>query len=81
VGRIVLGVGVGRSKKKALASGIRWDDFKTRIEKMREDLQIILKMWIEDRATFEGEYYSISNAPLYPKPIQKPHPLIWLNHL
>ena len=76
-GRIVLGVGVGRSKEEALAYGIRWDDFRTRIEKMREGLQIILKMWIEDRATFRGKHYSVSDAPLYPKPIQKPHPPIW----
>ncbi|MCP4195651.1 MAG: LLM class F420-dependent oxidoreductase [Proteobacteria bacterium] len=47
-----------------------------RIKAMREALIIIIKMWTERRASFEGEYYSIRQAILEPKPLQKPRPPI-----
>jgi alkanesulfonate monooxygenase SsuD/methylene tetrahydromethanopterin reductase-like flavin-dependent oxidoreductase (luciferase family) len=44
---------------------------------MLEGLEIILKLWKEDKATYNGKYYKIYNAPFWPKTIQKPHPPIW----
>ncbi len=35
-------------------------------------------MWTEERATYEGRYYSVKDAICAPKPIQKPHPPIWI---
>jgi len=35
-------------------------------------------MWTEERATFSGKYYTIKDAVCDPKPIQKPHPRIWI---
>jgi len=51
---------------------------RTRIRRLEEALQIVKKLWSEDKATFTGKYYRIEDAFCYPKPIQKPHPPIWV---
>ncbi len=45
---------------------------------LREALQVISAMWTQDRAEFEGRYYQIRGAINEPKPVQKPHPPIWI---
>jgi len=76
-GRINFGVGAGWFKNEAISYGFDWENHKERITKMLEGLEIILKLWKEDRVTYNGKYYKIYNAPFWPKPIQKPHPPIW----
>jgi alkanesulfonate monooxygenase SsuD/methylene tetrahydromethanopterin reductase-like flavin-dependent oxidoreductase (luciferase family) len=76
-GRINFGVGAGWFKNEAISYGFDWENHKERITKMLEGLEIILKLWKEDKATYNGKYYKIYNAPFWPKPIQKPHPPIW----
>jgi len=76
-GRAILGVGAGWHKEEALAYGVKWGSHKERIEKMLEGLKIILSLWSEEKATFKGKYYQVSNAPFWPKPVQKPHPPVW----
>lgn len=49
-----------------------------RIEKMVEGLEIIRRMMREQRVTFKGQYYQVEEALCEPKPLQKPHPPIWL---
>ena len=43
-----------------------------------EALEIIVKAWTRDRFTYEGQYYQIPEVSVLPKPIQKPHPAIYL---
>jgi alkanesulfonate monooxygenase SsuD/methylene tetrahydromethanopterin reductase-like flavin-dependent oxidoreductase (luciferase family) len=43
-----------------------------------EALQVITAMWTEPYASFEGNHYKISGAINEPKPVQKPHPPIWI---
>jgi len=50
----------------------------TRIRKLEEAAKIIKLMWSEEQATFSGKYYKIKNAVCDPKPVQKPHPKIWI---
>lgn len=76
-GRTILGVGAGWHKEEAIANGIKWGSHKERIEKMLEGLKIILSLWSQKKATFKGKYYQVSDAPFWPKPVQKPHPPIW----
>jgi len=40
-----------------------------------EGLQIMARLWREDRVTFEGEYYQLNDATIAPKPVQQPLPL------
>lgn len=76
-GRAVLGVGAGWYREEAVSYGIRWGSHKQRIERMLEGLEIILKLWLEEKATFQGKHYRVCEAPFWPKPVQKPHPPIW----
>jgi len=49
-----------------------------RIGRLDEAINVIKLMWTEEQATFQGTYYRIQNAVCDPKPIQKPHPRIWI---
>jgi alkanesulfonate monooxygenase SsuD/methylene tetrahydromethanopterin reductase-like flavin-dependent oxidoreductase (luciferase family) len=48
------------------------------MRRLEEAVQIIRKMWTEERANFGGKFYQIRNAYCNPKPIQKPHPPIMI---
>jgi alkanesulfonate monooxygenase SsuD/methylene tetrahydromethanopterin reductase-like flavin-dependent oxidoreductase (luciferase family) len=50
----------------------------TRISQLAEAIQIIRKIWLEDKASFEGQHYTIKELVSFPKPVQKPHPTIWV---
>ena len=75
-GRLFMGIGAAWNEEEAKAYGIPFPHTKERLERLDEAVQIIQKMWTEDRTTFEGKYYQIENALCNPKPIQKPHPKI-----
>jgi alkanesulfonate monooxygenase SsuD/methylene tetrahydromethanopterin reductase-like flavin-dependent oxidoreductase (luciferase family) len=45
---------------------------------LREALQVVKAMWTQEQATFEGNYYHLRGAINEPKPVQKPHPPIWI---
>jgi len=49
-----------------------------RTRKLDEAAKIIRLMWTREQATFTGRYYRIKNVVCDPKPIQKPHPRIWI---
>jgi alkanesulfonate monooxygenase SsuD/methylene tetrahydromethanopterin reductase-like flavin-dependent oxidoreductase (luciferase family) len=79
-GRLEFGIGAGTStSKEYFAYGIPFEKPAERIERLREALHIIKKLWIEEKPTFQGRYYTITNAFCYPKPFQKPHPPIWIS--
>jgi hypothetical protein len=49
-----------------------------RVGRLSEALQIIRSLWTQERTTFAGRYYQLSQAIANPKPIQQPHPPIWV---
>lgn len=66
-GRVVLGVGSGESLNE-VPLGTEWPDGKERFARLKEAVQLIQKLWTEDRVTFEGQFYQTSNATIYDKP-------------
>jgi alkanesulfonate monooxygenase len=76
-GRVILGVGVGWFSEEFRSYGIGWDSFQVRVAKTIEGVIVIKKLWIEDSPSYDGRFYRIRNAPLWPKPVQKPHPPIY----
>jgi alkanesulfonate monooxygenase SsuD/methylene tetrahydromethanopterin reductase-like flavin-dependent oxidoreductase (luciferase family) len=44
---------------------------------LQETMRMVPKMWTQDRFTWQSRYFSIENAPIIPKPLQKPHPPMW----
>jgi len=77
-GRLEFGIGAGWCEEECAAYGIPFPKAGIRINQLREAVQVIKKMWIEDETSFEGKYYAIKKAICYPKPLQKPHPPIWV---
>jgi phthiodiolone/phenolphthiodiolone dimycocerosates ketoreductase len=73
-GRATLGVGIGEAMN-LLPFGIA---LKKPVGKTRETVSLIRKLWTEDSVDYEGEYYTLKEAFLHPKPVQKPHPPIWI---
>ncbi|HJX24071.1 MAG TPA: LLM class flavin-dependent oxidoreductase [Candidatus Bathyarchaeia archaeon] len=76
-GRAILGAGIGWNEKEFTAYGFGWDDFKTRAEKSKEAIELILRLWTEERASYQGKYYSLNEAVSRPRPVQRPHPPVW----
>ncbi|MEM1586971.1 MAG: LLM class flavin-dependent oxidoreductase [Candidatus Bathyarchaeia archaeon] len=78
-GRVIAGFGVGFYPPEFInySPTHSFDDDRTRIEKFEEGVQLILRLWTEDKVTFNGKYYRLRDAVLQPKPKQKPHPPLW----
>ena len=74
-GRIISGLGLGWSKDEYQASNI---PFTNRGERADEFIQVMKKIWTDDVVEFKGKYYKIPASKIDPKPIQKPHMLIYL---
>jgi len=74
-GRVLLGAGAGWSKVE-FDGYSEWLGAKKRVDKTIEALDIIKRLWTEDKVSHESEFYSIKEAVLEPKPVQKPYPKI-----
>jgi len=77
-GRLILGIGAGWYRHEYEAYGYEYPDTPDRLRMLRESLQVIKAMWTQDEATFDGRFYRIRGAVNEPKPVQKPHPPIWI---
>jgi F420-dependent oxidoreductase-like protein len=73
-GRLLLGMGAGWQQNEHEAYGIPFYTMRERLERLDEACEVILSLWTKHRANFKGQYYQLSDAPLEPKPVQKPHP-------
>ncbi len=67
-GRAILGIGTGESMNEVPATGMEWPKFKERFGRLRESVELMRRLWNEDRVTFEGEYYRTESATIYDKP-------------
>jgi probable F420-dependent oxidoreductase len=77
-GRIILGAGVGWHRPE-FDGFSRWLETKDRITCTKEGLEIMRRLWTESAPlNFDGKFIHVKGAIIEPKPIQKPHPPIWL---
>jgi alkanesulfonate monooxygenase SsuD/methylene tetrahydromethanopterin reductase-like flavin-dependent oxidoreductase (luciferase family) len=72
-GRLDFGIGAGWYEHEFHAFGYDFPDGPTRLRQLRDAVQIILKMWTDDEAVFEGKYHQVHGAINQPKGVQKPH--------
>jgi alkanesulfonate monooxygenase SsuD/methylene tetrahydromethanopterin reductase-like flavin-dependent oxidoreductase (luciferase family) len=77
-GRLILGIGAGWYQSEYEAYGYDYPETPERLRMLREALQVLKAMWTEEKAHFEGRYYNVRAAINEPKPVQKPHPPIWI---
>ena len=77
-GRLILGLGAGWYQPEYEAYGYEYPDTPERLRMLREALQVLKEMWTQDETRFEGRHYRLRGAINEPKPVQKPHPPIWI---
>jgi coenzyme F420-dependent glucose-6-phosphate dehydrogenase len=66
--RVVLGIGTGEALNEVPALGIKWPGFKERQGRLREAVELMKRLWREDRVSYEGQFYRTENATIYDKP-------------
>jgi F420-dependent oxidoreductase-like protein len=73
-GRVELGLGAGWMVREHEAFGFPYPEMRVRLAMFAEQLEIIHRLWTEERVSFAGEHYTLTDAPGRPKPVQSPHP-------
>ncbi len=78
-GRLLVGVGLG---SKATRESSEFDVFEVPIKgrgnRTDEYIEAMKAVWTQPMASYEGKYLKFDNAEVYPKPVQKPHPPVWV---
>ena len=74
-GRVDFGIGRGYQPHEFRGYGV--DQTKSR-GIFNEAIQVILQAWTRDRVNYSGVHFSIQDVTVRPKPLQKPHPPIWM---
>jgi probable F420-dependent oxidoreductase len=73
-GRAILGVGLGREQ--------HYTEFQVpkehRVRRFRESVELIKALWTQDTVDYRGTIYQLRDGSMAPKPVQKPHPPIWM---
>ena len=75
-GRLEFGLGAAWAEVEHHMYGIAGLDH--RVGRLSESLQILRALWTQPRTTFDGRYYQMQDAICQPKPLQQPHPPIWI---
>jgi len=74
-GRLIVGVGAGWFPDEAAIMGV---EFGKRWRILRETAEAMRRLWTEEEAGYSGEFVNFPPVRLFPKPIQQPHPPIYL---
>ncbi|HLH78008.1 MAG TPA: LLM class flavin-dependent oxidoreductase [Candidatus Binataceae bacterium] len=74
-GRLIAGVGVGGAYLPERVFGVPTEH---RGRRFVETIQVLKALWTQPRASVAGQYWNFENVPMEPKPVQRPHPPIWL---
>jgi alkanesulfonate monooxygenase SsuD/methylene tetrahydromethanopterin reductase-like flavin-dependent oxidoreductase (luciferase family) len=74
-GRFIFGVGLGYRPEEFSAFDV---DTKIRVSRFVEVLEVARRLWTEDEVTHEGRHFHLSKAALTLKPMQRPHPPVWI---
>jgi len=74
-GRFDLGLGQGYVPREFTGFNIVREE---RSRRLREGVEIVRRVFTEDHVTFEGKHFTVRDVTLYPKPVQRPHPPIWI---
>ena len=74
-GRVIFGVGLGYREVEFEAFGVKVSE---RVGRMLESLELIRRLWSEERVSFEGKFFRLHDATSTIRPVQRPHPPIWI---
>ena len=77
-GRLEFGLGAAWAEREHAMLGIPFPGTGERIHRMGEALELIKRLWTQPVADFDGRFYRLAEARAEPKPVQQPHPPIWV---
>ncbi|MBA2288346.1 MAG: TIGR03621 family F420-dependent LLM class oxidoreductase [Ktedonobacteraceae bacterium] len=77
-GRLEFGLGAGYLPTDYQKSGLALDRPGLRVSRFEEAIHVVKKLFTEETVNFKGAYYTISDLPGTPKPVQKPHPPFYI---
>ncbi|MGN6696548.1 MAG: TIGR03560 family F420-dependent LLM class oxidoreductase [Thermomicrobiales bacterium] len=77
-GRLEFGIGAGYLEAEYRMYGLPFPPASVRIAQLDEAIQVCKLLWTQERANFPGKYFTLTDAVCEPKPVQRPHPPIWL---
>jgi probable F420-dependent oxidoreductase len=78
-GRVIMGIGVGAAQSTHNVDfELLGVSRKTKYAMTRDYLRAMVAVWTEDQASHDGEFVSFPPTEIYPKPLQRPHPPIWV---
>lgn len=77
-GRLEVGMGAAWNEPEFKMYGLPFPTAADRIRMLDESISAMKLLWTEPRASFAGRFYQLTEAIAEPKPLQKPHPPIWI---
>jgi probable F420-dependent oxidoreductase len=77
-GRLDVAIGAGWNKPEYDAIGLPFDPVGTRVDRLAEAVKVLKGCFGDGPFSFNGEHYTITEYDGYPKPVQKPHPPIFI---
>jgi F420-dependent oxidoreductase-like protein len=77
-GRLEVAMGAGWSRRELESLGMSFVGRPERIDMFDEACQVLKLLWTQPRTDFEGTYYRLIDAISEPKPLQEPHPRLWI---
>jgi F420-dependent oxidoreductase-like protein len=77
-GRVECAVGAAWNEHEHRSLGIGLPPVAERMDRLEEGVQVLLALFTRDDVTFDGSYYRLEGATYRPRPVQQPHPPIWI---
>jgi alkanesulfonate monooxygenase SsuD/methylene tetrahydromethanopterin reductase-like flavin-dependent oxidoreductase (luciferase family) len=77
-GRLEFGIGTGWNEPEFTQFALPFPSAGDRVTMLDESLKVMKLLWSEPRSTFKGSFYELKDAIAEPKPVQRPHPPIWI---
>jgi probable F420-dependent oxidoreductase len=77
-GRLEIGIGAGWNKPEHDAIGIPFEPVGTRLTRLAESIAVLKGCFGEEKFSFTGQHFTITDHDGPPKPVQRPHPPIFI---
>lgn len=77
-GRLELGLGAAWFQQEHEELGIDFPPTRERVERFEDAIQIVKLLMTEDDVSFQGHHFALKDATYNPKPVQRPHPPLWI---
>jgi F420-dependent oxidoreductase-like protein len=77
-GRVECAIGAAWNEEEHRELGIAFPPVGERMDRLEEGVQVLRRLFTEDDVTFEGRFVQVEHATYRPRPVQRPHPPIWI---